>query len=144
MDERIDKYFQGELKKPERVKLLLEVVRDEELRKQIVEFQNVYTLTGLGPQGADKEAGQQSLQQFMKRQRRMVRRKYLIRSLGYAAAAAILIVSVWITAVSYVDKPDDYVAAQQEFFVPAGQRARIKLPDGTFVWLNAGSVLTYP
>ena len=74
----------------------------------------------------------------------MVRRKYLIRSLGYAAAAAILIVSVWITAVSYVDKPDDYVAAQQEFFVPAGQRARIKLPDGTFVWLNAGSVLTYP
>lgn len=144
MDERIDKYFQGELKKPERVKLLLEVVRDEELRKQIVEFQNVYTLTGLAPQGADKEAGQQSLQQFMKRQRRMVRRKYLIRSLGYAAAAAILIVSVWITAVSYVDKPDDYVAAQQEFFVPAGQRARIKLPDGTFVWLNAGSVLTYP
>ena len=64
--------------------------------------------------------------------------------MGYAAAAAILIVSVWITAVSYVDKPDDYVAAQQEFFVPAGQRARIKLPDGTFVWLNAGSVLTYP
>ena len=58
MDERIDKYFQGELRKPERVKLLLEVVRDEELRKQIVEFQNVYTLTGLAPQGADKEAGQ--------------------------------------------------------------------------------------
>lgn len=128
MDERIDKYFQGELRKPERVKLLLEVVRDEELRKQIVEFQNVYTLTGLAPQGADKEAGQQSLQQFMKRQRRMVWRKYLIRSLGYAAAAAILIVSVWTTAVSYVDKPDDYVAAQQEFLCRPGNGHVLNCP----------------
>ena len=51
---------------------------------------------------------------------------------------------VWITAVNYAGIPENYIAEQQEFFVPAGQRARLKLPDGTFVWLNAGSTLTYP
>lgn len=144
MDERINKYFQDELKDSERVELLQDVMHDEELRKQVVEYQNIYTLIGLSPQGADKDTGRLSLQQFLKKQRRIIRKKYLIRSLGYAAAVAVLAMTVWTAAVNYTDKPDDYIAEQQEFFVPAGQRARLKLPDGTFVWLNAGSVLTYP
>lgn len=32
----------------------------------------------------------------------------------------------------------------QELSVPAGQRAHIVLPDGSKVWVNAGSTLTYP
>jgi ferric-dicitrate binding protein FerR (iron transport regulator) len=32
----------------------------------------------------------------------------------------------------------------QELHTPSGQRARITLPDGSTVWLNAGSTLYYP
>ena len=32
----------------------------------------------------------------------------------------------------------------QKLSVPAGQRAHIVLPDGSKVWVNAGSTLTYP
>ena len=32
----------------------------------------------------------------------------------------------------------------QELSVPAGQRAHILLPDGSKVWVNAGSTLSYP
>ena len=38
----------------------------------------------------------------------------------------------------------ELIAFQQELVVPAGQRAEITLPDGTKVWLNAGSQLSYP
>ena len=144
MDERISKYFQDELTKSERVKLLQEAVHDDKLKEQIIEYQNIHTLSGMAPQGANKDTGRQSLQLFMEKQRRTVRRKYLIKSMGYAAAVAALVVTVWITAVNYAGIPENYIAEQQEFFVPAGQRARLKLPDGTFVWLNAGSTLTYP
>ena len=144
MDERISKYFQDELTKSERVKLLQEAVHDDKLKEQIIEYQNIHTLSGMAPQGTNKDAGRQSLQLFMEKQRRTVRRKYLIKSMGYAAAVAALVVIVWITAVNYVGIPENYIAEQQEFFVPSGQRARLKLPDGTFVWLNAGSTLTYP
>lgn len=32
----------------------------------------------------------------------------------------------------------------QEVFSPYGMRSKVNLPDGTIVWLNAGSQLTYP
>jgi ferric-dicitrate binding protein FerR (iron transport regulator) len=35
-------------------------------------------------------------------------------------------------------------AAHQTLFVPAGQRAELSLPDGSRVWLNAQSSLSYP
>ncbi|WP_347394515.1 FecR family protein, partial [Parabacteroides leei] len=38
----------------------------------------------------------------------------------------------------------ELIAFQQELVVPAGQRAELTLPDGTKVWLNAGSKLSYP
>ena len=38
----------------------------------------------------------------------------------------------------------ELIAFQQELLVPAGQRAELTLPDGTKVWLNAGSKLSYP
>lgn len=36
------------------------------------------------------------------------------------------------------------IALNQELYVPAGQRAELTLPDGSKVWLNAGSRLSYP
>lgn len=60
----------------------------------------------------------------------------------------IAFVSAWMLAsyYFYVDQEDkkELIAFQQELVVPAGQRAELTLPDGTKVWLNAGSKLSYP
>ena len=59
-----------------------------------------------------------------------------------ARIAAIVIVAV---SFGYLWKDYQYskLAQEQTVSVPAGQRAQITLADGTKVWLNAQSVLTY-
>ena len=42
------------------------------------------------------------------------------------------------------DVPPTEPVAMQTLYVPAGQRARVDLPDGTKVWVNAQSTLIYP
>lgn len=144
MNERINKYFQGELTSSERLDLLQAAAQNEELKKQLIAYQNIFTLTGLAPEGINIEVGKSSLKTFLNDQKRMLRRRLFIKVASYAAMVALLIATVWTVAVNYTQPSERFVANQQEFFVPAGQRARIKLPDGSSVWLNAGSTLTYP
>ncbi|NJO69370.1 MAG: FecR family protein, partial [Bacteroidetes bacterium] len=40
-------------------------------------------------------------------------------------------------------KPVERLALTTEYNVPKGSKSSLKLPDGTIVWLNAGSKLTY-
>jgi ferric-dicitrate binding protein FerR (iron transport regulator) len=47
-------------------------------------------------------------------------------------------------ALGTAPEPAEQTAVWQELYAPAGQRARITLPDGSTVWLNAGSTLRYP
>ena len=48
MDERIEKYFYEELSLEERLSLLHDVEANEELKRQFVEYQNMYALLNLG------------------------------------------------------------------------------------------------
>lgn len=63
---------------------------------------------------------------------------------GYAAAICLAILSTW-TIMNY--QRDNVIEEQlsfEEFSTPPGQRAQVKLHDGTVVWLNARSRLRYP
>lgn len=57
-----------------------------------------------------------------------------------AAIVAITLASV----VWFSKQPTDNLLTYQEMVVPAGQRAELNLADGTRVWLNSGSTLTFP
>ena len=51
------------------------------------------------------------------------------------------------TAGIIIDKKviaQDESAAYNQLIVPAGKRGKLNLPDGTVVWINAGSRLVYP
>ena len=48
MNERIHKYFYEELSTEERLSLLRDVEASEELKKEFVEYQNLYALLNLG------------------------------------------------------------------------------------------------
>jgi len=58
----------------------------------------------------------------------------------YAAVVALVIISSAITY--YITKPSSIRFA--EFSVPYGESQKMQLPDGSTVWINAGSTLIYP
>lgn len=59
--------------------------------------------------------------------------------------AAVLLVIINMGALTFygLRKSPDHQDGITEFVVPYGARSRVKLPDGTAVWLNSGSRLQY-
>jgi ferric-dicitrate binding protein FerR (iron transport regulator) len=60
-----------------------------------------------------------------------------------AAALAIGLLAGW-SAFSYLSRPQAPETAFMESIVPLGSKSMLLLPDGSTVWLNAGSRLRYP
>jgi len=58
--------------------------------------------------------------------------------------AAVLLVAIFVSLYFLPDFKTEKAVAMQTMHVPAGQRAEITLADGTRVWLNAKSTLTFP
>lgn len=57
MDERILKYFQNELDAAERLELLREIRKDDILKKQFSEYQNLCALINLSSYGENIDEG---------------------------------------------------------------------------------------
>ena len=77
-------------------------------------------------------------------QRMRNRRNYFIRE--FLKIASVIVITVSVTAVLFSigkDNEDMYLA-MQTITVPAGQRVNLDLPDGSNVWLNAGTRMQYP
>ena len=77
-------------------------------------------------------------------QRMRNRRNYFIRE--FLKIASVIVITVSVTAVLFSigkDNEDMYLA-MQTITVPAGQRVNLDLPDGSNVWLNAGTTMKYP
>lgn len=72
----------------------------------------------------------------------MQKKNYWLRPLRYAAAIAVLMVSVY-TAHIWTKKQYTDVATIEKYVAP-GKMQLIKLPDETMVHVNAGSLLIYP
>lgn len=142
MDKQIHKYFQGELSQEERLTFMRNVESDASLKKAFIDYQNLQALLSLKPHAGDRNEGVESLTLFCRQTRRQRFGNLFARIAGIAAVFALLIVGTWLTAISY-QKSDPFVTMHM-VEVPAGQRACLTLEDGTQVWLNAKSTLTYP
>lgn len=143
MDERITKYFLGELSEEERIDLLKERETKEELKNDFATVQNLQAITHLSANCVNAEKGEEKYIQIEKKQRN---KKIWLISKRIAGYAAVIAITFLITRM-ISDEPNvlsEMAFTQQELYVPAGQRARITLPDGTVAWLNAGSTLLYP
>lgn len=148
MDERIIKYCQGVLPKQEQDQLLKEAYNKPELKSQIIGYQHLHSLLELVPEKIDAQQGSESYAGFRRLVNSRKRRVWLISFSRYAAILVIAFVSAWMLASYYfagnLSRQQELIAFQQELVVPPGQRAELTLPDGTKVWLNAGSKLSYP
>lgn len=146
MDERIEKYFNGELSSTERVQFLHEVDSNEILKKQFAEYQNLYALLNLGPQMENRGVGKQKYDRFVQQMLNRIQRKLWLNRIGYAAAILILVVSSGLLTFWYTQEEEVVFVVNEmnTLYTPAGQRACLVLQDGTEVWLNAKSKLVYP
>lgn len=146
MDERILKYFQNELDIAERLKLLREIEKDDILKKQFSEYQNIRALMNLSSYMENVEEGKVKYSHFTQWVLNRKRHQYLFKLMKYAAAVVLLIVSTcWLTLwTSSRLSNDNLITETNTLYVPAGQRACITLQDGSVVWLNAQSTLIYP
>ena len=143
MDEQIKKYFQGELDTSERLKLLRKVEANDELKQQFIEYKNTYALLSLSDQVDNKEENQRGYIRFRSMVRTKKIHRFFMHTVGYAAAIVLLIVSTyWFTVNNYSTTPK--IIADNTLYVPAGQRVKLTLQDGTDVWLNAQTTFTYP
>ncbi|MDR1524031.1 MAG: FecR domain-containing protein [Tannerella sp.] len=144
MDERIIKYFDGELSGNERIRLLRESEANPTLREELLAVQNIRGVFLLSAGNAGKAEGEKPYRHFMRIYRRAKLFRMAGRVAGYAAAVALIVFVTWKTTVSTMQKSAEQASVWQELYTPAGQRARITLPDGSTVWLNACSALRYP
>lgn len=140
----ITKYFEGEITAAERKLLFSMIQTDEKLRKDFSSVQNLYALSSWLPNENDEFEAVDKLAAFKHTHCR--KKRYPIHILkhaaGYAAAICITILSTWM--VMNDREPAEEMVTYEEFTTPSGQRAMVKLHDGTIVWLNARSTLRYP
>ncbi|WP_289227016.1 FecR family protein [Parabacteroides goldsteinii] len=140
----ITKYFEGEITAAERKLLFSMIQTDEKLRKDFSSVQNLYALSSWLPNENDEFEAVDKLAAFKHTHCR--KKRYPIHILkhaaGYAAAICITILSTWM--VMNDREPAEEMVTYEEFTTPSGQRAMVKLHDGTTDWLNARSTLRYP
>ena len=140
----ITKYFEGEITAAERKLLFSMIQTDEKLRKDFSSVQNLYALSSWLPNENDEFEAVDKLAAFKHTHCRKKRYPLHIikHAAGYAAAICITILSTWM--VMNDREPAEEMVTYEEFTTPSGQRAMVKLHDGTTVWLNARSTLRYP
>ena len=143
MDNRIIKYYAGELSKDERKALLQEAFSNQDLKNEMMEHQQLQSLMKLHSREKNERLGKDSLVRFMKARQLEKRKRLFLGILSYAAVVVFCILSTWWITYEFIGL-DPAASTVQELSVPAGQRAHIVLPDGSKVWVNAESVLSFP
>ena len=66
-----------------------------------------------------------------------------LRVAASVAAVALIVIGTWLSYNRYTKQYADRFANMVNVEAPSGSRAKVMLPDGTAVWLNAGSQLSY-
>jgi ferric-dicitrate binding protein FerR (iron transport regulator) len=144
MDELTGKYMNGSLSREEKIELLRQAENDTQLRTELVRCKNLNAMTALKQRSDDSDCSRGRYHQFIRDRKRKSTIVKAGRILSYAATAACLAGLVWLLAGIYHSSENDSVEKFNTLYVPAGQRVNFTLEDGTNVWLNAQTKLTYP
>lgn len=128
--ELLHKYFKGDTSVEEEKLILNWVDEAEENRKTLQKERMLFDIALFTDAKKQKRE-------------RAVTGTRILTMLKWGARIAAIIVVVLSLGYLWKDYQYDKVAQVQTVSVPAGQRAEITLADGTKVWLNAQSKLTY-
>lgn len=131
--EIVQKYIAGDANPKEKEDVTRWIKASEENRNEFLALRKLYTLTIWQPEKIQSET--------------VSRHKAPLRKIGLEllkiAAVFILTLSVVYAYIS-TQKVAGPESVMQTIYVPAGQRARLTLADGTKVWLNAKTTFSFP
>jgi ferric-dicitrate binding protein FerR (iron transport regulator) len=143
MNEQINQYFRGELSLDEASGFFQKIASDKELQAEFARYQNTQALLSFSDKVIDEKDTTRGYQSFMHTVKKRKARRIVLKTIGYAATVALLVLSVHFLHLYFY--PGGTLAAKEmSFFVPPGQRVSLTLQDGSVVWLNAQTRLTYP
>ncbi|MDR1676470.1 MAG: FecR domain-containing protein [Tannerella sp.] len=145
MDKELREYLLDELNATEKAAFMKRLASDGELKAQFVEVKNILALTALSDQVTyDPEESQKAYRRFMRRIMMRKIRRMTVRTVACVAAVAALVVATHRLTVEQMHRRMEAEIITNTLSVPAGQRVQVTLQDGTRVWLNAQTRLTYP
>lgn len=134
--ELLIKYIEGDATDTEKVSITNWLDSDPENMKEYLALRKLHDITIWQTSPVAKPE-----QETNGKDRRQSRRITLSEVMKYAA---ILIVAIFVSRFIFPELKSVDTVAMQSLYVPAGQRAEITLEDGTKVWLNANTTLTFP
>lgn len=132
--ELLQKYIEGNISDEDALEVVDWLDRDESHVREYLALHKLHDITIVNQTGAA------TVNTLVGRRMRLRRIWRKIAGIAAVVAAVLAIERI----VMAVNSPAEEPAAVQTVYVPAGQRARVDLPDGTRVWVNAKSTLTYP
>lgn len=145
MHNLIIKYFNKDITAEEKDLLFKLIATSPELRKEFNDAQNLYGLTAWLLLSGDRPYAVDKLLTFKGTLRKSKLISIFRHVLGYAAIVCMAVLGTWMWMDEmYRRSLENEVITYVEFSTPEGQRAKLKLHDGTKVWLNAKSTLRYP
>lgn len=142
MNERLAKYFLGELSDTEKKELLNRIESNLEDKAEFIRIQNTITISKLGEQDGDSKWASRKMEELQTRINRKQIRKLYINLAKSAAIAAILLVNIWLLTDKFI--PQEKTPLYTKIEVPKGQRIYMTLQDGTEAWLSPRSVIWIP
>ena len=142
MNEKWNQYFFGEPTEEEKRELFQELEKNEDMKREFAEMQNIVGLSGLLPKEDDSLKGEQNLEALMNRQEKKLRRERVLHVVRYTTSAAAMIALTWMLAWYILVGPEK--PSYTEITVPKGQRVHLTLPDGSEAWLSSLSTLKWP
>ena len=143
MVEVIFKYLTGELRETETQELFRQLETDKHLYDEFIRLQNLYALAHLSTLSENKSDNIKRFQFFIHQIKIKEQHKIIRMVLRYAAIVLLLIASTFFST-KYLLGHTGNDSTMNTLTVPAGQRVQLTLQDGTSVWLNAQSTLTFP
>lgn len=144
MDKRIEDFYLGRLNKEERKKFLQDVFSDDALKKEAVRYGKTETLLSLSHFEDDNICGEREYKKFIHKVNLKKRKATIFLFMKYAAVVVLFVATTLSLYIAYSSQSHQAIASLQQVSTPPGQRAVITLYDGTKVWLNSNSTLTYP
>jgi len=133
--EELLNYIEGNSSDQQKVEITNWLDSDPKNMREFLALRKLHDIT-IWQQSPDSEAAQKTHKISIWRRRSFY--------LEVTKIAAVLLVAIFVSHYFLPDFKAEKAVAMQTIHVPAGQRAEIILADGTRVWLNAKSTLTFP